>query len=788
PCLFSACVLSESSCKKFGNLLNLVKVSDYKNIIQQCLKRYEREISPLNLFDIEETVKIFNLLENILYSNMFGSIIILNRSGTIQMEVLKLATYAFQLKLLNISVGRNYNEKVFCSDIKQAIHMACVEDEKVLLLIEQDNLINSKILPKLDGIFGASSNIINLFNNKNEMSTFLQNIIDSTDNMIDHNTIFPYIQQKIDKNLKFLFILDLQNSNVKYNLSSSPSICLKSCYYVVENLSDSSRKNLIRQMVDEQVYTNSKKLIKSLSNVLVEIDNQTQHYNCKVHPNLQCVLNNKCVMPNKFISFIKTFNKCFNKMRKYIDEKFMYLNNGVKKLDETTTRVSQLEEESAKKAEILKQSQMAADKSLVDIKNTIQNASDHKKEMQSLQEQAKVEGNNLSDQTLEIKKQMAEIKPQLEMAEKSVSNIKSETLGEIRALRVPPEIIRDILEGVLRLMGIFDTSWQSMKTFLGKRSVKEEILNFDARKINSNIRKSVEKLIKEKHSSFDLKNARRASQAVEPLAAWVIANVKYSAILEKIMPLETEKFNLERSVGAVKSRITRLEADLSAVEETVSNLNETFKVKTTKAMQLEIELDQYKAKIDSAGKLVSKLGNEYKRWKQQLIILQEDKQTITIKSILVAALATYTGIYDGLARENYKKIWDNIIKNHLIDESTKIDSFSFIKNLFYNDNEILEWHLQGLNSDDLSLHNALIIKETCTVPLIIDPTGNAINWICSHYTNMNEKNTKIVDFSDNNFPSSFEMSVRLGKTLIVNNVSKIEPFLMPILKNDIIYR
>ncbi|OAF63791.1 hypothetical protein A3Q56_08471 [Intoshia linei] len=98
---------------------------------------------------------------------MFGSIIILNRSGTIQMEVLKLATYAFQLKLLNISVGRNYNEKVFCSDIKQAIHMACVEDEKVLLLIEQDNLINSKILPKLDGIFESNDALTESWNLKN---------------------------------------------------------------------------------------------------------------------------------------------------------------------------------------------------------------------------------------------------------------------------------------------------------------------------------------------------------------------------------------------------------------------------------------------------------------------------------------------------------------------------------------------------------------------------------------------------------------------------------------------
>lgn len=53
-------------------------------------------------------------------------------------------------------------------------------------------------------------------------------------------------------------------------------------------------------------------------------------------------------------------------------------------------------------------------------------------------------------------------------AKHAVGNIKPEALSEIRSLRMPPDVIRDILEGVLRLMGIFDTSWVSMKRSEGK--------------------------------------------------------------------------------------------------------------------------------------------------------------------------------------------------------------------------------------------------------------------------------------------------------------------------------
>lgn len=77
-----------------------------------------------------------------------------------------------------------------------------------------------------------------------------------------------------------------------------------------------------------------------------------------------------------------------------------------------------------------------------------------------------------------IEIELAEVEPLIQEARSAVGSIKSESLTEIRSLRAPPEIIRDILEGVLRLMGIQDTSWNSMKTFLAKRGVKDEIRYF----------------------------------------------------------------------------------------------------------------------------------------------------------------------------------------------------------------------------------------------------------------------------------------------------------------------
>lgn len=109
-------------------------------------------------------------------------------------------------------------------------------------------------------------------------------------------------------------------------------------------------------------------------------------------------------------------------------------------------------------------------------------------------------------------------------------------------------------------MGILDTSWEAMRKFLSKTGVKDEIIGFDARRITKDVHKKVSTLVASKRSSFDPKvrhfpfilktrlfqTAKRASVAAAPLAAWVLANLQYSEILEKIAPLENEKNELAK--------------------------------------------------------------------------------------------------------------------------------------------------------------------------------------------------------------------------------------------------
>lgn len=236
----------------------------------------------------------------------------------------------------------------------------------------------------------------------------------------------------------------------------------------------------------------------------------------------------------------------YSEKLKSLHDKQQKLKAGVSKLTDAKNVVAKLKESADEQKKKLAEKQAKANSALDMITATMENANVHKEKMESLKQQTEKENELLVKRKREIEVELAEVEPLVQEARAAVGNIKPEALSEIRSLRAPPDVIRDILEGVLRLMGIQDTSWNSMKTFLAKRGAKEDIRSFDASRISSENRQAVERLMAAKPDSFDMKTAKRASVAAAPLAAWVAANVKYSRISENIRPLEREQMKLQQ--------------------------------------------------------------------------------------------------------------------------------------------------------------------------------------------------------------------------------------------------
>lgn len=291
-------------------------------------------------------------------------------------------------------------------------------------------------------------------------------------------------------------------------------------------------------------------------------------------------------------SYGHTYVHYFKKMR----EEKLKLQAGVDKLSSAHSVVETLKAEAQQQEIALAEKRKLANQALEMISSTMRNATDQRTDLLELKQQTQESSQKLMERKKAIEIELKDVEPILKEASAAVGQIKGEALSEIRSLRAPPEVIRDILEGVLRLMGIRDTSWNSMKSFLAKRGVKEDIRSLDPARITSENCVAVEKLLQSKADSFEQKNAKRASVAAAPLAAWVIANVKYSKVVQSIKPLEREQNMLKKNLDEAEGQIKSLTSGLDDVDARVKELSGQLNLYTQEAAVLEIKLNEARYK------------------------------------------------------------------------------------------------------------------------------------------------------------------------------------------------
>lgn len=411
-----------------------------------------------------------------------------------------------------------------------------------------------------------------------------------------------------------------------------------------------------------------------------------------------------------------------------------------------------------------------------EITRTLSEANTRRAEVQTLEGEVKEREEHTRARQGEIKAELSSIQPVLETAKAAVGQIKAEHLNEIRSLKMPPEPIADVLGAVLKLLGISDVSWTSMKKFLGNRGVKDEILNYDARRIGGEMRKDVARLLKQKASSFDQATITRVSVAAAPLAAWVKANIRYSVVLEKIAPLEGELAMAEESLAKCTARLRACEEEIATIDDRVTALKADFGGRTREAEKLRARLALAEGTLDKASALLAKLGGEQARWQEQAGELRRELSALPRQLLLAAGFLTYLSRCPEDARAVALADWTQLVG---------VASFEF-RRLLATESTLLAWKQAGLPADPLSQENALVVARAppSRVPFVIDPADAARAWLLAHYGG-DGRPLEVVQSADPRFTTAVELAVRFGKTLLVLDVDGLEPLLYPLARGDL---
>jgi len=84
-----------------------------------------------------------------------------------------------------------------------------------------------------------------------------------------------------------------------------------------------------------------------------------------------------------------------------------------------------------------------------------------------LQKKCSEDEEYINERKIVVEEELSGVQPEVDAAKAAVGQLSSNNLNEIKAYKMPPDAVSDVLQGVLRLMGQDDTSWNAMKKFLG---------------------------------------------------------------------------------------------------------------------------------------------------------------------------------------------------------------------------------------------------------------------------------------------------------------------------------
>ncbi|XP_063978818.1 cytoplasmic dynein 2 heavy chain 1 [Diachasmimorpha longicaudata] len=665
----------------------------------------------------------------------FGSghrgVVLTGRPGAGRKSAVKLAASFSSSRLIDAGPGRGK------AGVRAAVQAAGVDGEPTLLLLEEHHA-REEGLAVLAGVMVSRGEIPGLVSPE-ELDGLVAPLNDLARKEDFAGTLDQFLYHRLRKFLHIVVILDSSDVKKEWLMQSG---LLQHCI-------------LVATTPGSEWWTVEASLMEVGARVDKSIGGGEQSAGMRtlVEAHLRSPKGQQS--PGRFLALLNTWRQLKDEWSHDVGKKLESLEAGIGRLREAGERVAKLEEEASKQRKELEEEKGRANAALEQITATMRGATGQRGEMSTLKADTEKESIDLAKRKVVIERELGKVEPLVEAAAQAVAGIGADALAEVRSLRAPPAAVRDVLEGVLRLMGIRDTSWNSMKTFLAKRGVKDEIRTWDARRSTPASLEAVAKLIKERPDSFEEKTAKRASVAAAPLAAWVLANLQYGQILQQVAPLEREQRQLSEKLSAAEAQIDKLAAGLNSVETRVAQLQEQLAEHSRGAAALQLRTEATEASLSTARALLEKLDVEHSDWQTQFEALTSRRTRLDVEAAEVASLLVYQ---DPGRDDKWKK--------------------SALE-LLVTERERLLWRAQDLPTDTGSLVGAACALKGPLVPLFMDSSGIAVSWLKSNFGNRLETTKP----EDSKFLTTLELAVRFGKPLLVEEVVELPAILLPLLRH-----
>ncbi|CDU22276.1 cytoplasmic dynein heavy chain 2 [Sporisorium scitamineum] len=482
--------------------------------------------------------------------------------------------------------------------------------------------------------------------------------------------------------------------------------------------------------------------------------------------------------PRHFLSFIEYYVQVSNQKRDELEDQQRFLLVGLDKLRSTVDQVEELQKSLAVKRTQLEAKNAQANNKLQSMVKDQQEA--EQKRAASIQIQAALanQEEQIGQRRQVVMADLADAEPAVQDAQASVSNIKKQHLTEVRSMGNPPLPVKNAMESVCIILGHKIESWKTVQAIIRRDDFIASIVNFDTdRQMTRQIR---EKMIRDYLSKpeYNFETINRASKACGPLAKWVIAQVRFSEILDKVGPLRDEVQSLEQQAEDTKLQASEIVDMIAELENSIATYKDEYAALISETQAIKSEMERVQNRVSRSMQLLDSLSSEKQRWETGSRTFDDQMSTIIGDALLSAAMLAYAGYFDQQYRESMWQFWSDHLRQAEIKFKPELSFADYLSTA----DERLEWQAKSLPADTLCTENAIMLKRWNRYPLIIDPSGQAVEFLLNEYK---VQKLTVTSFLDEAFLKALESSLRFGNPLLIQDVEYLDPILNPVLNKEL---
>ena len=514
--------------------------------------------------------------------------------------------------------------------------------------------------------------------------------------------------------------------------------------------------------------------------------------------------------PTSFLSFLNDYKSMYNTKCAEIEDKKSRVQIGLEKLASGAKDVEKMKIVLAQEEIKLRQAEEATNAMLSKLEVSAMVAKKEADAVSKIKEACQADAERIAGEKADAEEDLSKAQPFVDEAERAVSSIRPNDLNELKTMKKPGDIIRLIFDCVCILkmgqlvrpevmeitigvgkdkktMNFVKDSYKNVQTgLLADTRFLQNIMQFS--KVDKDFinEETIELLAPYLElDGFNAATAKNASKAAEGLCVWCRAMADYHEASKIVKPKLEALRMAEARLQDAERELNKAEARLRACQDVLNGLQSDFDKQMAQKKAIEENAANTRKRMEQATALISGLAGEQQRWKDDREEFANTKKRLVGDVALACAFVAYCGPFNQDFRDylvNHKLTSD--IRQRNIPLSGNMDLTSFLADV----GTIGDWNLAGLPTDPLSIQNGILVTRSTRYPLLIDPQGQAINWIANHEESR-MPNFGMTTFGNSRFREQLEHCLAEGRALIISGVEQeIDPVLYPVLERQIVVK